>query len=134
MFDNSTINTSVFRIKIITIIFKTIWSKHIFQVFTICKDYYDAITFWYLSVLSYLSIQAETASDKDFHVSIATTIKSHFNRKPKPSMSSAGIRLVATTALDKDSRYFEGRKQPQLTLPADKTTPTNGFEDDDEIF
>lgn len=49
-------------------------------------------------------------------------------------MSSAGIRIVAATALDKDSRYFEGRKQPQLTLPVEKTEPTSAFEDDDEIF
>jgi len=50
-------------------------------------------------------------------------------------MSSAGIRLVAATALDKQSRYFEGRKKPQLTLPTEKKPETaSPFDDDDEIF
>ena len=86
-------------------------------------------------IIFILHLQAEKASDKDIHVSIATKLKSHFNRKPLPSMSSAGIRLVAATALDKQSRYFEGRKKPQLTLPTEKKPETaSPFDDDDEIF
>lgn len=65
------------------------------------------------------------------HVQIAKEIKSRFNRKPKPSISSAGIRLVAATALDKESRYFDGPRHTQLTLP-DKEQSRD--EHEDEIF
>ncbi|KAH3829787.1 serine/threonine-protein kinase DCLK1-like [Dreissena polymorpha] len=71
-------------------------------------------------------VTAEKASEKDIHIAIASEIKSHFNRKPKPSMSSAGIRLVATTALDKQSRFFEGRKQAKLTLPVESIASGQG--------
>ncbi|WAQ99903.1 DCLK1-like protein [Mya arenaria] len=77
-------------------------------------------------------VTSEKASERDIHDSIATEIKSHFKRKPKPSMSSAGIRLVATTALDKQSRFFEGRKQAKLSLPAKKADVSNGQQE--EVF
>ncbi|KAL4230830.1 Serine/threonine-protein kinase dclk1 [Mactra antiquata] len=76
-------------------------------------------------------VTAKNASDRDIHVQIAKEIKSRFNRKPKPSVSSAGIRLVAATALDKQSRYFDGPKHAQLTVPDKERI---GTEEDDEIF
>ncbi|KAK3597498.1 hypothetical protein CHS0354_041919 [Potamilus streckersoni] len=66
-------------------------------------------------VLSHPWACSENAKDSDFQQNIAKGIQSHFKRKPRPSLSSAGIRIVACTALDKDSRYFEGRKA-QLTI------------------
>ncbi|XP_053398574.1 serine/threonine-protein kinase DCLK1-like isoform X2 [Mercenaria mercenaria] len=76
-------------------------------------------------------VKGDLASDRDIHVEIAKKIKSRFNRKPVPSISSAGIRLVAATALDKESRFFEGPKHAQFTLP-DKRVHED--EDNDEIF
>ena len=83
-------------------------------------------------VISKISFpQAESASDRDIHTAIAKEIKSRFNRRPVPSISTAGIRLVAATALDKESRFFEGPKHAQLTLP-DKSVHEE--DDNDEIF
>lgn len=79
-------------------------------------------------VQEHVWISGEGVSDTDIHTQIAQELKSHFNRKPRPSVSSAGIRLVAATALDKASRYFEGRKQ-HLTLPDGKKSDA-----EDEIF
>lgn len=79
-------------------------------------------------------VTAEKASDKDFHVEIAKEINTRFNRKPKPSISSAGIRLVAITALDKQSRYFEGPKHAQLALPDKQEAEEEDEEREDEIF
>ena len=45
----------------------------------------------------YQCLQGEGVSDTDIHTQIAQEIKSHFNRKPRPSVSSAGIRLVAVS-------------------------------------
>ena len=44
-------------------------------------------------------LQGEGVSDTDIHTQIAQELKSHFNRKPRPSVSSAGIRLVAVSSL-----------------------------------
>lgn len=79
-------------------------------------------------------MKAEKASDANIHDAIASEIKSHFNRKPKLSMSSAGIRLVAATALDKESRFFEGRKQAKLSLPAKNNSQNAGKEVTEEYF
>ena len=47
--------------------------------------------------MNHLIFQGEGVSDTDIHTQIAQEIKSHFNRKPRPSISSAGIRLVAVS-------------------------------------
>lgn len=77
-------------------------------------------------------ITTETASDRDIHAEIANELKVRFHKKPLPSVSSAGIRLVAATALDKQSRFFEGRKHAQLTLP--EKTQSKHDDSEDEIF
>lgn len=76
-------------------------------------------------VLAHEWIIDDKASDSDMQVQVAKKLKKHFRRRSKASLSTAGIRLVASTPLDKASRYFEGRKPP-LTVQQD--------EDQDEVF
>lgn len=78
-------------------------------------------------VLGHQWIIDDKASDSDMQVQVAKKLKKHFRRRSKASLSIAGIRLVASTPLDKASRYFEGRKPP-LTVQNDQN------DDDDEIF
>lgn len=98
------------------------------------KDAHDRFTAG--QVTAHAWFKADVAPDHDIHVAVANEIKSHFSRDPKPSMSSAGIRLVVSTALDKGSRYFEGRKLQPLTLPTNPESvhSENADDDDDELF
>ncbi|OWF52900.1 serine/threonine-protein kinase DCLK1-like isoform X2 [Mizuhopecten yessoensis] len=66
-------------------------------------------------VLVHPWVADDMAKNEDIHGNITTSIKKHFKRKSKPSLSTAGIRIVTSTALDKGSRFFPGRKAA-LTL------------------
>ncbi|XP_060064382.1 serine/threonine-protein kinase DCLK1-like [Ylistrum balloti] len=61
-------------------------------------------------VLVHPWVADDMAKNEDMHGNITTSIKKHFKRKSKPSLSTAGIRIVTSTALDKASRFFPGRK------------------------
>ncbi|XP_070552659.1 serine/threonine-protein kinase DCLK1-like [Ptychodera flava] len=61
-------------------------------------------------VLDHPWVADDTALDKDMQMTVARKISMHFNTKPKPSLKSAGIALVAATALDKSDKYFQGRR------------------------
>ncbi|XP_063415280.1 serine/threonine-protein kinase DCLK2-like isoform X1 [Mytilus trossulus] len=80
-------------------------------------------------VMSHEWIINDKASDSHMQVQVAKKLKKHFRRRSKASLSTAGIRLVATTPLDKASRYFEGHKrQIPLTLPQEE------LEQEDEVY
>lgn len=76
-------------------------------------------------VLIHPWVADDVAKDEDIHGNVSITMKKHFKRKSKPSLSTAGIRIVTSTALDKASRFFPGRKAA-LTFPQQE----NG----DEVF
>ncbi|XP_033632372.1 serine/threonine-protein kinase DCLK1-like [Asterias rubens] len=59
-------------------------------------------------------------------INLSRKLNSHFKIKPKPSIKAAGIALIAATALDKDGKYFQGRR-PREGADGAEYTP-----DDDE--
>ncbi|XP_064608927.1 serine/threonine-protein kinase DCLK1-like [Liolophura sinensis] len=81
-------------------------------------------------VLQHPWVSDDTAKDEDIHTGISKELRSHFVRKPKSTSHAAGIALIASTALDKGSRYFQGRKGAQFTLQPHE----NGSSTGDEVF
>ncbi|XP_067663721.1 serine/threonine-protein kinase DCLK1-like isoform X2 [Haliotis asinina] len=79
-------------------------------------------------VLAHPWVADDTAKDEDLHDNIAKGLSAHFVRKSKQTV--AGVRVITTTALDKGSRFFQGRGGAPLTLhPRGSETA-----DDDEVF
>ncbi|ESO93820.1 hypothetical protein LOTGIDRAFT_228585 [Lottia gigantea] len=82
-------------------------------------------------VLQHPWVASDTARDEDLHDNITKKLNSHFDQDKKIKSDTAGIRLIASTALDKGSRYFQGRGGATLTLHARGDSHS---EDEDEIF
>ncbi|XP_038055671.1 serine/threonine-protein kinase DCLK1-like [Patiria miniata] len=59
-------------------------------------------------------------------IDVSGELNTHFKIKPKQSIKAAGIALIASTALDKDGKYFQGRR-PREGADGAEHTP-----DDDE--
>ncbi|XP_013410075.1 serine/threonine-protein kinase DCLK1-like [Lingula anatina] len=78
----------------------------------------------------------DTALDNDMHTSVARKLSMHFEkRQSKFPELSPGVKLVAMTALDKGSRFFEGRGHSPVRQ-LQPVVKQNGYDDydDDEIF
>ncbi|XP_050416467.1 serine/threonine-protein kinase DCLK1 [Patella vulgata] len=83
-------------------------------------------------VLTHPWVASDTARDEDIHDNIAKTLNNHFEQKTKRKPDTAGIRLITSTALDKGSRYFQGRGGATFTLHARGNSCHS--DDEDEIF
>ncbi|XP_076359550.1 serine/threonine-protein kinase DCLK1-like isoform X1 [Tachypleus tridentatus] len=62
-------------------------------------------------VLEHPWVAADTARDNDMHLTVSRKLSMHFDHKPKSSLQSAGIALIASTALDKGPNYFNYHHQ-----------------------
>ncbi|XP_022086203.1 serine/threonine-protein kinase DCLK1-like isoform X2 [Acanthaster planci] len=59
-------------------------------------------------------------------IDVSDKLNTHFKIKPKQSIKAAGIALIAATALDKDGKFFQGRRPREGADGAEHTS------DDDE--
>lgn len=73
--------------------------------------------------------QDDVAREEDLHDNVSQQLRSSGRLTTRKS-GLAGIRLITTTALDKGSRYFQGRGTAPLALHS----RGNEASDDDEIF
>lgn len=83
-------------------------------------------------ILEHPWVAADTAPDDDMHSTVSTKLSMHFDHKPKSSVKSAGIALIASTALDKESNYFCGRQREAITTAS--LQPFHLVEEDNLIF
>ncbi|KAK7097134.1 hypothetical protein V1264_004153 [Littorina saxatilis] len=76
-------------------------------------------------------VAEDVARDDDIHDNVSQQLQTGPQLKVKRKPGPAGIRLITTTALDKGSRYFQGRGNAPLALH-----PRGGHDasDEDEIF
>ncbi|XP_074651929.1 serine/threonine-protein kinase DCLK1-like [Tubulanus polymorphus] len=76
-------------------------------------------------VLEHPWVSDDTAQDNDFHETIHDKITANFERKRKFG-GPAGVSIIASTALDKGSRFFQGPKNQMPVAVYDQDT--------DEVF
>ncbi|XP_033100174.1 serine/threonine-protein kinase DCLK1-like [Anneissia japonica] len=60
-----------------------------------------------LEVMQHPWVAEDGGIERDFPIELSKKLSMNFDIKPKQSMKSAGIALVAATSLDKDSKYFK---------------------------
>ncbi|XP_041358691.1 serine/threonine-protein kinase DCLK1-like [Gigantopelta aegis] len=84
-----------------------------------------------LEVVNHPWVADDTAKDEDLHDNVAKELSTHFVRKQPNTVNTAGIRIIASTALDKGSRYFQGRGGAPLSLHPRGSVEA---EDEDEEF
>ncbi|CAH1778060.1 unnamed protein product [Owenia fusiformis] len=61
-------------------------------------------------VLDHPWVADDTAKDCDMHVTVSREMSRNFEMKVRSSSNAAGIAVIASTALDKSSKFFNGRK------------------------
>lgn len=52
---------------------------------------------WETNDETFTLFQDDVAKDEDIHGNVSITMKKHFKRKSKPSLSTAGIRIVTVS-------------------------------------
>uniref|UniRef100_T1IPD7 Serine/threonine-protein kinase DCLK2 n=1 Tax=Strigamia maritima TaxID=126957 RepID=T1IPD7_STRMM len=95
-----------------------------------------------VQTISHPWVADDTALDNDMHETVSHELGVYFDTKPKTSSKSAGIALVASTALDKGQQYFPSRR----SLRSGDSSPSthnslhnvngngNHYKDDAETF
>ncbi|XP_019621245.1 PREDICTED: serine/threonine-protein kinase DCLK1-like isoform X1 [Branchiostoma belcheri] len=73
-------------------------------------------------VLEHPWVADDTALDTDMQLTVSRKLSKHFMMKPKSNLKSAGISLLASTALDKQSKYFQGRRGQYVESPGSSTS------------
>ncbi|XP_075707836.1 serine/threonine-protein kinase DCLK1 isoform X1 [Rhinoderma darwinii] len=91
-----------------------------------------------LQVLEHPWVNDDGLPENEYPLSVAGKIKKHFNTGPKPNSTTAGVSVIATTALDKERQVFRrGRNQdvrrrfmaqpaaPELTSESEDYSPSS---------
>ncbi|XP_059139794.1 serine/threonine-protein kinase DCLK1-like isoform X3 [Physella acuta] len=63
-------------------------------------------------VLEHKWVASDTYYSADLRKKVSSGLSSYFRRAPKSSQKYAGIKIIASTALDKASKFFQGRGKP----------------------
>ncbi|XP_005105193.2 serine/threonine-protein kinase DCLK1 isoform X1 [Aplysia californica] len=63
-------------------------------------------------VLQHKWVSSDVIYEADLQKMVSTGLSTFFRRGPRSIPKNAGIQIIATTALDKVSRYFQGRGSP----------------------
>ncbi|CAH2225073.1 serine threonine- kinase DCLK1 isoform X1 [Pelobates cultripes] len=67
-----------------------------------------------LQVLEHPWVNDDGLPENEYPLSVAGKIKKHFNTGPKPNSTSAGVSVIATTALDKERQVFRRRRHQDV--------------------
>ncbi|XP_063285233.1 serine/threonine-protein kinase DCLK1 isoform X2 [Pelobates fuscus] len=67
-----------------------------------------------LQVLEHPWVNDDGLPENEYPLSVAGKIKKHFNTGPKPNSTSAGVSVIATTALDKERQVFRRRRNQDV--------------------
>ncbi|KAM8975881.1 serine/threonine-protein kinase DCLK1 isoform 2-T2 [Pelodytes ibericus] len=67
-----------------------------------------------LQVLEHPWVNDDGLPENEYPLSVAGKIKKHFNTGPKPNSTSAGVSVIATTALDKEGQVFRRRRHQNV--------------------
>ncbi|XP_048120457.1 serine/threonine-protein kinase DCLK1a isoform X3 [Alosa alosa] len=71
-----------------------------------------------LQVLDHPWVNDDGLSENEHQLSVAGKIKKHFNTGPKPDITTAGVSVITTTALDKEGQVFRRRRHQDVKSPA----------------
>ncbi|XP_071951404.1 serine/threonine-protein kinase DCLK1-like [Antedon mediterranea] len=63
-----------------------------------------------LEVMQHPWVAEDGGIERDFPIELSKKLSMNFDIKPKQSVQSAGIALVAATSLDKDGKYFKSNR------------------------
>ncbi|XP_030836791.1 serine/threonine-protein kinase DCLK1 [Strongylocentrotus purpuratus] len=63
-----------------------------------------------VDVMDHPWVQDDNAINRDVPIDVSHELSVNFELKGKESSSAAGIAVITATALDKDSKYFQGRR------------------------
>ncbi|XP_069826025.1 serine/threonine-protein kinase DCLK1 isoform X2 [Dendropsophus ebraccatus] len=91
-----------------------------------------------LQVLEHPWVNDDGLPENEYPLSVAGKIKKHFNTGPKPNSTTAGVSVIATTALDKERQVFRRRRNqdvrrrfmaqpaaPELTSESEDYSPSS---------
>ncbi|KAM9320699.1 serine/threonine-protein kinase DCLK1 isoform 1-T1 [Gastrophryne carolinensis] len=91
-----------------------------------------------LQVLEHPWVSDDGLPENEYPLSVAGKIKKHFNTGPKPNSTTAGVSVIATTALDKERQVFRRRRNqdvrsrflaqpaaPELTSESEDYSPSS---------
>ncbi|XP_018409848.1 PREDICTED: serine/threonine-protein kinase DCLK1 isoform X2 [Nanorana parkeri] len=91
-----------------------------------------------LQVLEHPWVNDDGLPENEYPLSVAGKIKKHFNTGPKPNSTTAGVSVIATTALDKERQIFRRRRNqdvrsrfmaqpaaPELTSESEDYSPSS---------
>ncbi|XP_068123172.1 serine/threonine-protein kinase DCLK1 isoform X1 [Hyperolius riggenbachi] len=86
-----------------------------------------------LQVLEHPWVNDDGVPENEYPLSVAGKIKKHFNTGPKPNSTTAGVSVIATTALDKERQVFRRRRNQDVRsrFMAHPTTPELNSESED---
>lgn len=69
-----------------------------------------------VQVLDHAWVNDDGVSENEHQLPVAGKIKKHFNTRPKPNSTTAGVSVITTTALDKEKQVFRRRRHQDVKL------------------
>ncbi|XP_053312323.1 serine/threonine-protein kinase DCLK1 isoform X2 [Spea bombifrons] len=87
-----------------------------------------------LQVLEHPWVNDDGLPENEYPLSVAGKIKKHFNTGPKPNSTSAGVSVIATTALDKERQVFRRRRHQDVKSRFNAQPPAPEFNSESEDY